>query len=173
MAPANNSCKFFTVMVLLLVGACPAHGQQNESAAMQWYDFEEASRLSIEYDNDLFLFMEADWCGICKRMHREVFTDSTIQSLLSTYFYPVRIDIESKEKLTFNGQRMTSKAFSKKMKMNATPTAIFLQPDHIVIGSKPGFMDVIELSVLLKYIQSDAWERTSLGEYRDSISVNQ
>ncbi|MBO6586763.1 MAG: thioredoxin fold domain-containing protein [Gracilimonas sp.] len=173
MAPVNNLYRLIAVIVLLYVGAYPVYGQQSQPANMQWYDFEEASRLSIEYEKDLFLFMEADWCGICKRMHHEVFTDSTIQSLLSTYFYPVRIDIESKEKLTFNGQRMTSKAFSKKMKMNATPTAIFLQPDHIVIGSKPGFMDVIELSVLLKYIQSDAWERTSLGEYRDSISVNQ
>lgn len=173
MAQGNNSFNFLTVMVLLLVGAYPIYGQQSQTANMQWYDFEEARQLTAENEKDLFLFMEADWCGICKRMHREVFTDSTIQSLLSTYFYPVRIDIESKEKLTFNGKRMTSKAFSKKMKLNATPTAIFLQPDHTVIGSKPGFMDVSELSALLKYIHTDAWERTSLEEYRDSISVNQ
>ncbi len=170
MALANNTYRLLTAIVLLLVGAYPVYGQQSKSANTQWYNFDEATELSAESEKDLFLFMEADWCGICKRMHREVFTDSAIQSLLTTYFYPIRVDIESKDKLSFKGEIMTSKSFSKKMKMSATPTIIFLQPDHTVIGSKAGFMDIGELSILLKYIHSDAWERMPFEDYQRAAS---
>ncbi|WP_421774280.1 thioredoxin family protein [Gracilimonas sp.] len=167
MARASNSYMIFVAMVFLLAGACPVYGQQDRSVELQWYNFDETNQLLVDHEKDMLLFMEADWCGVCKRMHREVFTDSTIQSIITTYFYPVRVDIESKAKLTYNGQTMTSKAFSKKMKMSATPTTIFLQPDHSVIGRKAGFTDVSELSILLEYIHSDAWERMTFEAYQN------
>lgn len=139
--------------------------QTTEQKGINWFNFEEASELAMENDKPILLFLEAEWCGVCKRMHREIFTDKAIKEQLTNHFNPVRIDIESQKTFMYKGEEISHKAFSKQLNLQATPTTFFLQPDHSVIGNKPGYMNVSELLVLLKYIHSDAWKQTTFEQY--------
>lgn len=159
------------VLVAQIISA-PANAQStSEPDTLQWYEFEEVTDLEDD-SRPILLFMEAEWCGICKQMHREVFTDSSITQYLNDHFYPVKMDIESDAQISFKGKSMTQKSFSMQMKLQATPTMIFLRPNHTVIGSKPGFADVKELNMLLDYIASNAWEEMTMREFQKKHSKN-
>lgn len=109
--------------------------------------------------------MEADWCGICKRMKREVFPDQNVQNILSNHFYPVRIDIESKEKVMFGEQYISKMELSKTLGVHGTPTIIFLEEDFSVIGNNVGFLDTEKTIDLLTFIKDEQYRNSSFDAY--------
>jgi thioredoxin-related protein len=164
----NSIIRIISLAFLLHLGAMPLQAQEVRSTAVEWYNFDEAGRLASESGKSILIFFEAEWCGFCKKMHRVVFTDPMVQGLMEEHFIPVKIDIESKKELTYKGDKMSYKAFSQLMKLQATPTTIFLQSDHSVIGNKPGYMNTTEWSVLLKYIYTNNWKDSSYESFRKS-----
>ena len=150
--------------VFLLINSMNVYGQETSDSS-PWVSFDEMVELNQNQPQKIMLFMEADWCGICKRMKREVFPDPTIQALLSEKFYPVRIDIESNEKVQFSDQQVTKKELSQEFGIRGTPTIIFLDHDYSVIGNKVGFSDQKEMTALLHFITNEEYNNTSFDEY--------
>lgn len=140
------------------------YGQETGDSS-PWVSFDEMVESNQNQPKKIMLFMEAEWCGICKRMKREVFPDPTIQTLLNDHFYPIRVDIESEEQIQFADERVTKKALSKEFGIRGTPTVIFLDTDYSVIGNKVGFSDRDEFTALLKFISEEEYNQASFEEY--------
>lgn len=143
-------------------------GQETDDSS-HWISFEKMIESNQSEPKKIMLFMEADWCGVCKRMKREVFPDPTIQALLKTEFFPVRIDIESEEEIQFMDERVTKMELSKEFGIRGTPTIIFLDSDFSVIGNKVGFSDQEEFSSLLKFINQEEYKHTSFDGYMQRL----
>ncbi|NBC64222.1 MAG: thioredoxin fold domain-containing protein [Bacteroidetes bacterium] len=148
----------------LLIYSMNVYGQETGDSS-PWISFDEMVESNQNQPKKIMLFMEADWCGICKRMKREVFPDPTIESILNNEFYPVRIDIESQEEIQFIDERVTKEELSKQFGIRGTPTIIFLDHDFSVIGNKVGFSDREELTALLNFISEDEYNQGSFEEY--------
>lgn len=140
-----------------------------QSGSLNWSDFNSAVTSSDDNDETLFLFFEAEWCGFCKQMRSEVFPQDSIQDKIGEGFVPVAIDIESEEKIVYQGQEMSQKSFSHHMRIDATPTIMFMSREGEVIGRYRGFADVKELKLLLEYIRGGEVKNLSFAEYKEQI----
>jgi len=154
-------------ILLLIVSTLSA--QDNNNGQFPWMNFENVVDSNSENPKKIMLFMEADWCTVCKQMKREVFPDQVVHTLVNDHFYPVRIDIESKEKIPFENQMITKMDLSKQLGVNATPTFIFLDHDYSVIGNKIGYSDTQEFAALLEFINNEEYKHTSFEEYLNNI----
>lgn len=165
--PLRHQVIFLAIIfVYMLVGSAFVYAQQAyKKEDIEWYSFNDAIELAKDHNKKVMLFMEADWCSVCKKMKKKVFPDQDVQDIMRTKFYPVRMDIESDQKLTYQQKEMSFKAFSKYMNMYATPTFIFLDEKGKVIGNKPGYMETEELMTLLRYIYTNAYENKTFEEY--------
>lgn len=159
---------FSFILALLLSNPTEVLSQEN-SESSPWISFDEMVELNQHQPQKIMLFMEADWCGVCKRMKREVIPDPTIQTLLKNEFYPVRIDIESEEEIQFADERVTKKELSKQFGIRGTPTIIFLDDDFSVIGNKVGFSDQEEFTALLQFISDEEYNHTNFDEYLQNL----
>ncbi len=157
------------LFVSLLLGFSISQAQTEEKRNTQtnitWYELGEAQKLAMENDKKVLVFAEASWCSFCKKMKREVFPDTNIKAETSKHFYPVKIDIESEEKVTFNGNEMTQRQFSKHMNVSATPTFFFLEGDGSIIGTKPGYVKKDVYQTLLTYVGTEAYNQIEFEEY--------
>lgn len=153
--------------ILILIGPANLLGQDS-SVSTPWIPFDQMVESNQDQPKKIMLFMEADWCSVCKRMKREVFPNPAIQTLLSEHFYPVRIDIESDEEIIFADERITKKELSKEFGIRGTPTIIFLDSDFSVIGNKVGYSDQKEFTTLLKFINEEEYNHTSFDEYQQN-----
>ena len=158
------------ILLLSVIILDTTHFLSNEAESVsneiEWLSITEAQEKSKSDGRPLFIFVEAEWCGICKRMINSVFPEPSVTELLTDNFHPVLIDLDSRETILFNGEVMTERDFARIMQVQQTPTTIFIDENGDVLGSQPGFMDVDELEKLLHYLLSDQFGDVPLSEFR-------
>ncbi|TVP98030.1 MAG: thioredoxin family protein [Balneolaceae bacterium] len=140
-----------------------AGGYTNE---IHWIKLSQAQEKSKKDGKPLFIFVEAEWCGICKRMLNSVFPQKGITELLTNNFHPVLIDLDSRNAIMFNGEEISERNFARNMQVQQTPTMIFINAEGEVMGRQPGFMDQDELEKLLHYVLSDEFGIVPFSEFQ-------
>jgi len=148
--------------ILLLLGISGvAHGQSGP----KWLTLDDGQIVASEGKKVLFVFFEAQWCAICKRMKKETFPNADILSLLENRFVPVSVDLDSKQTVFFNGKEYTERSFAKAMDVVATPTMIFADHEGEILGETSGFYDKDRFLVLLAYLDSERFHEMTFEAY--------
>ena len=92
-----------------------------------------------EIDNELvFLDAFTTWCGPCKSMSRNVFTDQSVGKFYNRNFVNAKIDMEKGE-----GQQI-----ARKYKIEAYPSLLFINGKGEVVHRSTGYKDVNEFLLL-------------------------
>lgn len=134
-------------------------------SGLDWKSLSKAQKLAEKNNKKVMIFAEAEWCGYCKKMHNEVFPESTVQDSLHKYFYPVKLDIESDRKIVFNDEAMTERQLARRFRISSTPTFIFLSSGGNTIGGQPGFLPAEIFDKLVSFVGSDLTGRESFKVY--------
>ena len=144
-----------------------------QSGSLSWNDFNSAVNATDNSGKTLFLFFEAEWCGFCKQMRSEIFPLDSVRDKVGEGFIPVAIDIESDEKIVYQDKEMSQKSFSHQMRIDATPTIMFMSREGEVIGRYRGFADENEFTLLLDYIRGGDVENLDFAEYKKRSNASQ
>jgi thioredoxin-related protein len=135
-------------------------------SSVSWISMEQAQEKSAEDGKPLFVFVEAEWCGICKRMLANVFPNQDVSDDLMANYHPVKIDLDSKNQIRFNGETMTEREFAREMIVAGTPTTIFFDSAGDELGRQVGFVSIEDLQQLLAYVVSDQFNEVSFEEFQ-------
>jgi len=151
------------MMLTLLV--FEVHGQSSNTSDVRWISYTDAAEKADAVNKKRMVFLEAEWCIVCKRMHREVFTNGEVASLINSDYYAVRMDIESEEMIPVSGDMISKKEYSKSIGIYGTPTILFIDSNDDVIGNFVGYLDEEGMTTLLNFITSEAYLTESLESY--------
>jgi thioredoxin-related protein len=91
--------------LLLTLAFLGSFGQTEEvkPVKVNWLTFEEAVEKSKTEKRKLFIDVYTDWCGYCKMMDKNTFSDPTIANMLNQKYYPVKFNAEQREDVNFQG----------------------------------------------------------------------
>ena len=130
--------------------------------------WEEALEEAQKDDKIIFVDAYAKWCGPCKRMAKDVFTQDGVGKFFNENFISLKLDMEEKEGLTFG----------RKYPVGAFPTLFFLDSEgNILLKSVGGKQanDLIELGrkAIKSYDKSGQYaERYEAGERDYELMLN-
>lgn len=168
-----------SVVILSALVSFSQTAGQSENRSIKWYTIEEAEKLLNNSPRPIFIDTYTDWCGWCKKMDKETFTDPVIVELLNNKFYPVKFDAEGKEKVTFLGQTFVNDgkygnahqlAVALLQGQLSYPTVVFLTSDNGKIGVSPvpGFRQAGEMETLLSFFADKSYQTKTWEEYQKS-----
>jgi thioredoxin 1 len=102
--------------------------------------FEEALKLAKKEKKNIFLDAYASWCGPCKMLKKNIFTQKEVGDFYNSNFINMAIDMEQGE-----GPQL-----AQKYKVQAYPTLLFINHKGEVIGSALGYHQADEILALGK-----------------------
>ena len=148
-----------------------------KDAKIKWYSFEEAYALSKKKPKKIFIDVFTEWCGWCKKMDAETFTDPTIAKYMSKHFYCVKFDAERKDTIVLDGQtfvnpnptskRSTHKLASELLRGQMSyPSYVFLNEKGQELTVVAGYQKAQDFEGVINYFGEDAYLKSTWEEYR-------
>jgi len=125
------------VLLCLTAFVLSAHLQAQMLIGIQFFEgtFEQALELARKEDKLVFLDAYATWCGPCKAMSRNVFSEKEAGAFYNTHFVNLKVDWEARQASTLRSQ----------YSLRAFPTLMYLDAKGKRIAMVEGYHSVQEL----------------------------
>ena len=144
-------------------------------AQVNWHTIGDASKAQIG-TRLYFVDFYTTWCGWCKRMDRDTFSDPTVTKILNKYFYPVKFNAEGNERVVWNGRVYPPAAAGRHNvhpftaatlgKQPGFPSFAIFRPNGSLVQVVPGYYKPDEFVVILWYFASGDSDKYSFDNYQ-------
>jgi thioredoxin-related protein len=171
-----KKCFIIITVLAIVFYSSTTQAQTNESKAdkkINWMSFEEAVAKSEKNPKKMFIDVYTEWCGWCKKMDANTFTDSTIIELMNKDFYAVKLDAETRDTIRFRDKQFV---YIPEYKANQIaldllkgkmgyPNFVVLDEQFAIISAFPGYKTVPETKGLLNYLSTNSFQVKSLEDF--------
>jgi thioredoxin-related protein len=159
--------RVLVLLVLFFVGV------STQAQEINWLTFEEA--IDAQQKNPKKIIMDAytSWCGWCKKMDKETFTDKDVVNYINKNYYAVKFDAEGNDVVNFKGNSFTNPGYdpskakgrnsshqlSQYFGINSFPTIVYLDEEANLIGPIPGYKTPQQIELFLKLFGNDDYKK--------------
>jgi thioredoxin-related protein len=150
-------------------GESPVEKQAKE---ITWLSFDEGlTKLNKEpNDKHMFIDITASWCGWCKRMEKEAFSDPQVIATVNEFFVPVKLWSDSREMLDIDGYKISEQNLARtEFNVRGVPVFWFISPDKVKIGPLRGYQTTERMAKALEWVKNYEYDTT--GAKQDSTEA--
>ena len=151
-----------------------------EGEKIHWHSFQEAVELSKKEKKKVFIDVYTQWCGWCKVMEKNTFTNPVIAKYVNKHFYAVKLDAEMKDTIVFNNytfvnppdtinpSRKTTHQLAASLLNNrlSYPTTVYLDENFNMLTQVASYLPPDQLEPILKYFGENAYFNTKWEDYQ-------
>ena len=153
---------------------------------IEWMTMNEALEAQKKEPKKIFMDVYTKWCGPCKLLDKNTFSDKNVIAFVNKHYYPVKFNAEGTEEITYqdftytnpNYQserkgRNATHFFADALKLRGYPSLVFFEEDGSLIQAVPGYKTPRDLEIFLKMIANDDYKKLTTTEtweaYRDNF----
>jgi len=153
------------LVLLLMAIVSMGWAQEHHGGPVKWMTFEQAVEKSKTEKRKIFIDVYTDWCGWCKVMDKNTFSEPTIAGILNEKFYPVKFDAEQRGDIIFSGttfkfipqgnggvHQLAAALLNNQL---SYPTVVFLDEEFRMISPIPGYQKPDAFHQYLTYYSED------------------
>jgi thioredoxin-related protein len=161
-------------MLSALLGATPAPAQALSPHAIDvppWFldsflDIKDEAATVAKEGKRLMLYFGQDGCPYCRELMQTSFTQKDIVDKARKHFEAVALNIfGDREVVWTDGQRFTEKTFARHLKVQFTPTLLFLDEQGRVTTRLNGYWPPHRFSAALDYVAARHDQKMPLADY--------
>jgi thioredoxin-related protein len=162
---------FFVVLLFSSQGAAGAKVQfdKNQKLEPEWKTLGEGLALAKTENKKLMVDIYTDWCGWCKKLDAEVYSNDDVRDYLQKNFVSVKLNAESNRKYLFNGTERSETEIAQIFGVTGYPSILFMLPEGKGITLLPGYVPAETFINVLKYINEDQYKSLKWSEYLEKI----
>ncbi len=164
------------LFIVFLAGTLATFAQESHEGAVKWMSFEQALEKSKTEKRKIFIDVYTDWCGWCKVMDKNTFSEPQVAKILNEKFYAVKLDAEQTEDVVFSGttfkfvpsgnkgyHQLAAALMNNQM---SYPTVVFLDEEFRMIQPLPGYQKPEEFHKIVQFIGDDHYKKTKWEEWQ-------
>lgn len=165
---------YLSVLLVCLLGVQSTQAQVE--SPVKWYSLEEAMALNAKQPKKIIMDVFTDWCGWCKTMDKNTFSDPYIAQYLNENFYPVKFNAEGTNDITYKGKVYKNRGQGQRSAHDLAiallqgrlsyPTIVFMDSDNNLITYISGYLTPDQIEPILAYIAQDGYKKEKWEDFR-------
>ena len=162
-------------------------GISTQAQEIKWMSMNEALAAQKEEPKKIFMDAYTVWCGPCKMLDKNTFTNKDVIEFVNENYYPVKFNAEGPEEIDFNGQMFKNPKYDpeKKKRRNAPhqlaralkitgyPSLVFFDEKAKLIAPIAGYRTPQQLELYLKLFAEDEYKKMTtkdaFSEYQENF----
>lgn len=151
--------------------------QVSQAQEIKWMSMNEALEAQKKQPKKIFMDAYTTWCGPCKLLDKNTFTNKDVINYINTHFYAVKFNAEGTEEITFKDFKYTNPNFdparkgrnsqhffANALKITGYPSLVFFDEQSNVIAPIMGYRTPKQLEIYLKMIAKDDYKTLTSAE---------
>ena len=160
-----------TMKKLILVSVFLLFAFSAKAQKIHWMSMNEALAAQQTAPKKIFMDVYTDWCGPCKLLDKNTFSNQDVADYINKNYYPVKFNAEGTEPITYkdftytnpnhdpNREGRNSQHFlAHALKINAYPSMVFFNENGDLIQPVPGYHTPEQIEIFLKMVATDAYK---------------
>jgi thioredoxin-related protein len=152
--------------------------QNNES--IRWYTMDQLESLEKKEKRKIMIDVYTNWCGWCKYMDKTTFSQQYIAHYINENYYPVRLNAEQRESITFKSRtykfvtqsnvgfnELAAELLNGQM---SYPSTIFLDENFNIIQSIQGYLKSEQFEIIISYFAEDNYKKIPWTRYEKTYT---
>jgi|TARA_Y100000385_G_scaffold243724_1_gene261343 thioredoxin-related protein len=149
-----------------------------QAQSINWVTMDEALALQKKVPKAIMVDVYTTWCGPCKLLDKNTFTNKDLIAFVNTHFYAVKFNGEGNEVVNYNSQQLSNPSYdpAKAKRRNsqhqltqyfgvrAYPTIVFLGQKAELIAPIPGYQTPQKLELYLQLFKDDTYKKMNTQE---------
>ncbi len=156
-----------------------------QAQQIKWMTMDEALAAQKENPKKIFMDVYTTWCGPCKMLDKNTFSDKNVIEYLNKNYYAVKFNAEGNDPVTYQDFTYTNPNYQAErkgrnsqhllahaLKVNAYPTVVFFKENGDLIQGVPGYRTPQQLEIFLKMIHTDDYLKITTNEAWEAYQKN-
>src|SRR5690554_904603 len=152
---------------------------------IKWMKMNEALEAQKKKPKKIFMDVYTDWCGPCKLLDKNTFSNKDVITFINENFYAVKFNAEGTEVVDYKGftytnpnyqegrkGRNATHFFAHALKINAYPNLVFFKENGDLIQNVPGYRSPRQIEIFLKMIANDDYLTLTTSESWETYQKN-
>jgi thioredoxin-related protein len=170
----SNDMKHLLLVAATLVFSSALFAQTSK---VNWMTIEEATAAQKKEPRKILIDVYTTWCGPCKMMDSNTFTNADVVSFINKNFYAVKFNAESGTDVQFKGTTYKNPSFdpnargrngvhefSRALRVSAYPTIVYLDEKLEMIAPIKGYQSPQQIELYLKFFSSNTYKTVTSQE---------
>ncbi|NQX91200.1 MAG: thioredoxin fold domain-containing protein [Flavobacteriales bacterium] len=171
----------FTLVFAIAMGTAVSA----QSVGINWMTIEEAVEAQKKEPRKIMVDVYTKWCGPCKMMMKNTFTNPDVINYINANFYAVKFDAEGPDAVMFRGQEFSNPDYNPESKgrngvhqlsrywnVRAYPTIVYLDENLNVLQPIPGYKTPQQLELYLTLFYTEAYKDIQTQEQWNEYQAN-
>lgn len=165
----------FVAAVSVFAKKDPAPAGTPEKEEIHWLtSIDELQVKMAQQPRKVLVDMYTSWCGWCKKMDADTYTNPYLVKYVNNNFYAVRFDAETKDTIHFQGRdfffapQFRANGFALELTKGqqlSFPQTVFMLENFQSPTAIPGYRTVKEMEIFLTYFGDNVFRRQPFDAY--------
>jgi len=137
---------------------------------------EEAYTKTQQEPRKILVDLYTNWCGWCKVMDRETYSNDDIAAYINSHYYPVKFNAEQRQSVKLGSRNFVfipsgkggvhQLALFLSNNRQSYPTTVFMDEQMKIIQPLPGYLKPKEFYEVVTFFGGDHYKKESFDAYK-------
>jgi thioredoxin-related protein len=142
--------------------------QAQEKAKIKWMSLDQAFAAIKKEPRKILIDVYTDWCGWCKVMDKNTFTDDKVADFVNKKYYAVKLNAEQAGQITIGEKSYTYPQIASDLMQGkmSYPTIVYLDEKFNMIQPIPGYQDAKVFHQVITFLGDNYYKKVDFEKFK-------